>query len=348
MPTSKTARRNRPSSTGKRVEFVDQPTSSDEPLPGDEGSNAGEGDTGGDLMYVCLLAQVQLASQPDMLPPWSKTFPFFNIFNQSRHQLTQSRIDPDRMGKIYGKFREEDPWPERFSRTIKERKEGILKRLEVAKEERSDFLYPCSGIAHFSELTAQSSTSKEAFEAEFAPLLKRALGGIAAGHESLSTGVTRVDHRPPLEGEGQLPIRVQYLGAEGQPYCDGLISLMRQSHALLVAHDELSAHRPQESRLHGIGADFNKDKEVALATIEAGRRVAGADMENLLADRFQDTRNPPDLTAEEIQTGRMLLSRGANKDTPMKEPVGWGRIARDTERAVEKLCFAGQTHFRDS
>ena len=139
---------------------------------------------------------------------------------------------------------------------------------------------------------------------------------------------------------------MQYLGAEGQRYCNGLVSLLKQSDALIFAYDQLAGSGSQASRLQEISTNFTKDKEVALAAIEAGKQVAGMDIEKLLADRFHEVRSTYNLTGEEEQRGRMLLSRGSDKETLAKQALGWGNVARDMERAIEKICFAGHSHSR--
>ncbi|KAJ9495147.1 hypothetical protein H2202_009397 [Exophiala xenobiotica] len=274
------AHQRRSSSNGKKVEFVGLPILSSDESPHPEGGGIADGGAG-DLATIVL-------------------------------SLIITSIDAERMGKICEKLKEPDPWPERFSRKIKERHDGVMKKLKDIKE--------------------QNRTSKRDFEAGFLPLIQEALGCI--GDHTAASQSTR-------------PVHVQHLGAEGQPYCEALVNLMKHSDAVIFAFDQLSGRTPEPSRLPEINASLKKDREVAVATVEAGKRVAEADVENLLADRFQEVRSPVGISAEEKQRGRMLLSRGVNGDTSTKEPLGWGNIARDAERALEKLCFAGQKHAKD-
>lgn len=170
-----------------------------------------------------------------------------------------------------------------------------------------------------------SVAAQEKFETELSPLLKSALGGVGEQGELFAS---------------TLPVHVQFLGAEGQPYCDSLVSLMKQADALLFAYDQLLAREPQVSRLQDLRASFKRDKEVATATVEAGKRVARADIDRLLADGLHEVQAPSGLSAEEKQRGRMLLQQGSDQESSAKEPLGWGNVARDVERAIEKLCFA--------
>ncbi len=138
------------------------------------------------------------------------------------------------------------------------------------------------------------------------------------------------------------PIQVQYLGAEGQPFCDAMSDLMRHSGTLLVAYDELARRDAHKSRLEGVGASFKKDKGVTKSTIEAGKKVATTDIERLLVDRFNEVRLPQDLSGEEEHNGRLLLSRGTNKETQSKQSLGWGNVALDTEEVIGRLCYVGE------
>lgn len=45
-------------------------------------------------------------------------------------------IDAERMGKICEKLKEPDPWPEEFSRNIRERHDGVRKKLKDIKEQK--------------------------------------------------------------------------------------------------------------------------------------------------------------------------------------------------------------------
>lgn len=198
-------------------------------------------------------------------------------------------------------------------------------------------------LPNYARLTNEdtSASEKQTFEAAFSPLMKQALQGLSLAPDS--------DFEPsPSSASG--PIHVPFLGAEGQPYCNGLINLMRQSDALIFAYDQLSEWEAQVSRLQNLRAAFEKDKQVAVAMLQAGKRVAEEDIAGLLADKFREVRPAQNLSADDVQTGRLLLARGADvtntNTSPKQQPLGWGNVARDTERAIEKLCYAGQGHSR--
>ncbi|KIW41909.1 uncharacterized protein PV06_05505 [Exophiala oligosperma] len=239
-------------------------------------------------------------------------------------------IDTERMGKICKKLKEPDPWPKRFSQTVKERHDKIIRRANEIKEQEF-VLVLWKEVRH--ALTNLSLARRDEFEREFLPLIQEALGGTGDNNEGASPA--------------DLPIHVAYLGAEGQPYCEAMVTLMKQADALTFTFDQLSARDPPPSRLAEINKSFEQDKVLAVATVEAGRRVAETAVDDLLADRFQEVRKSSGLTAEEENRGRLLLSRGVTTDTPTYEPLGWGNVSRDAERALRKLCFAGDTHGKD-
>ncbi|KAL2416439.1 hypothetical protein ABEF95_016256 [Exophiala dermatitidis] len=232
-------------------------------------------------------------------------------------------LDPERMGQICEKLQEPDPWPRRFSESIKQRQESIRKKVDEIRVKR------------------------QAFEAAFAPLIQSALEGLGGDQDvpSAAAAAATLAVRTPM------PIHVPFLGAEGQPFCGGLVKLMQQSDALIFAYDQLSQRQVQTSRLENIKTCFDEDKQLAVATLEAGQAVATMEVERLLADGFHKVGDSHGLSAEDVQKGRMLLARGAaagagadmtGKMGHKEQPLGWGNVARDTEKAIEKLCYAGQ------
>ena len=138
------------------------------------------------------------------------------------------------------------------------------------------------------------------------------------------------------------PIQVRYLSGETQPYCEAMGNFMKQTGALLVAYDQLARRQTHESRLEEIARSFSKDKGVTETTVETGKKVAALEIERLVTDRFHEVRAPTDLTNEDEHKGRLLLSRGTDKEAQAKQNLGWGNIARDTEEAMKELCFAGE------
>ncbi|KAL2452466.1 Large ribosomal subunit protein eL15 [Exophiala dermatitidis] len=243
---------------------------------------------------------------------------------------TKLVLDPERMGQICERLQEPDPWPRRFSESIKHRQESIMKKVDEIRLKR------------------------QAFEAALAPLVQAALEGLGGDQDASVSAASAATPAVPTS----TPIHVPFLGAEGQPFCDGLVKLMQQSDALIFAYDQLSQRQMQQnSRLENIKMSFDKDKQLAAATLEAGQAVATMEVERLLADGFHEVQigDSYGLSAEDVQRGRMLLARGAaaaaGAGTDMTEemankqqqPLGWGNVARDTEKAIERLCYAGQS-----
>ncbi|KAJ4522742.1 hypothetical protein HRR90_003107 [Exophiala dermatitidis] len=238
------------------------------------------------------------------------------------------------MGQICEKLQEPDPWPRRFSESIKHRQESIMKKV--------------------AEIRLKSASDRQAFEAAFAPLIQAALEGLGGDQDASVSAASAATPAVPTSA----PIHVPFLGAEGQPFCDGLVKLMQQSDALIFAYDQLSQRQMQQnSRLENIKMSFDKDKQLAVATLEAGQAVATMEVQRLLADGFHEVQigDSYGLSAEDVQRGRMLLARGAaaaagagtnmtgEMANKQQQPLGWGNVARDTEKAIERLCYAGQS-----
>ncbi|OAL35945.1 hypothetical protein AYO20_04851 [Fonsecaea nubica] len=231
------------------------------------------------------------------------------------------------MDQILGKLKKADPWPRQFGDVIQEKESSLVKKLREIKEKKSAFT---SHLVSRASANGLSALDKHSFDAEITPLLSSALGSFASGVTKDPTSLA-------------LPIPVQFLGAEGQMFCDAMVALMKQSGALIITYDELAARPSHTSRLEEIRTSFDKDKGVGVGTIEAGKKVIGMEIERLLADDLHEVRDLQGITAEEEQKGRMLLSHGADhKEAVSKQTPGWGNIARDTEMAIEGLCFAGQ------
>ncbi|KAJ9615158.1 hypothetical protein H2200_001232 [Cladophialophora chaetospira] len=222
--------------------------------------------------------------------------------------LTHNRSIQSPLKALFEQAHKPDPWLGEFTNTVRARQDAVVERLKDVQD--------------------KSVLDKQAFDAEVAPLISAALGGLLDEHTDPASFT--------------FPIQVRYLGAETQPFCDAMGELMRHSGTLLLAYDELARRNAHKSRLGEVEASFKKDKGVTESTIEAGKKVATTDIERLLVDRFNEARLPHDLTGEEEHKGRLLLSRGMSKETQSKQILGWGNVALDTESAIESLCYAGE------
>jgi len=133
------------------------------------------------------------------------------------------------------------------------------------------------------------------------------------------------------------PIKVEFPTADDQPFCDDGATLLAQSGVLLAAYKHVSQRPVPASRHHDMVTTFQKDRTVAKSTIEAGKRWAIQDVEYLLADKHHETRGRSNLTEEDKQRGRMLMKRGADKQstTPV---IGLGVVTHDLNEAVGKMA----------
>ncbi|KEF63355.1 uncharacterized protein A1O9_01332 [Exophiala aquamarina CBS 119918] len=146
----------------------------------------------------------------------------------------------------------------------------------------------------------------------------------------------------------QLNRRIQFFGAEGQPYCTGLVNLLKQSDAVVYVHGHLAKRTPLPPNIQDIRISFVGGKDVASKTVHAGEDVVSTEMERLLTDGFNEVRSGlGTLSAEDEHRGRLLLLRGKDQEVPEKQTRGWDTIARGTERAMEKLCFSSNPAARE-
>lgn len=172
-----------------------------------------------------------------------------------------------------------------------------------------------------------SRADREQFEQGFLRLAHSALAGLGEEPQSPSS-TTQSRHS------------INFLGPEGQPFCNGLVDLLKQADAVIYVYDQLAKRTPQPPPVQDIRASFVGEKEMAETTIQAGKHVVETEVDKLLAGGLHSVRNGSNtLTAEEEQQGRLLLARGMGQETPGKQTRGWGKVARDTERAMQKLCF---------
>ncbi|OCT48649.1 hypothetical protein CLCR_05017 [Cladophialophora carrionii] len=228
--------------------------------------------------------------------------------NVGEHYETNLEDNQKKLKAFFDQVSKTNPWPGRFVKTVRSRQEAVLKKVEEIRE--------------------KSVSDKKEFDAEMAPLLSAALGGLT--------------DEPSDSASFSFPMQVRYLGAETQPYCEAMCGLLEQSGALVLAYDELAGRPTHKSRLDLIEASFKDDREATESTVAAGKKVAAFQIERLLTDRYNEVRTPHDLTAEEEHQGKVLLSHGTHENPQSKPTPGWGNVAVDTERAVGRLCFAGE------
>ena len=150
------------------------------------------------------------------------------------------------------------------------------------------------------------------------------------------------DEAPEAEDESVL--EVPFVAAGHQNYIHEITQLVAASYELINTFDRLlkEENKIPNSRLENMKGDFLKDREAVLSTIEAGRRVAARDIQTMLSDRHNEVRGRSNLTREDEQKGRILLSKGEDDNKENHEAVGWGNVAADARKAVHKLEKVGQ------
>jgi hypothetical protein len=121
-----------------------------------------------------------------------------------------------------------------------------------------------------------------------------------------------------------------------------ITELIEASHGLINTYIALTKRELPQSRLDDAEKTYIKDKAVALTTVNAGRRVAARDVETMLMDRYHEVRGRTGLTKEDERRGRRLMSQGEDEDKENHNPLGWGNVAIDAQKAVRKLHNVGQ------
>lgn len=135
-------------------------------------------------------------------------------------------------------------------------------------------------------------------------------------------------------------LKVEVTAAGHQPLCDRIADLLGASNDLITHYETLTTEQSYESRLHEVRDTFKKDKQAALATIAAGRKVVTNEVQNMLVDRYHEFRERANITKEEDVKGRMLLAKaevGYEGDVRVSGAPGWGAVALDMKKGVDKL-----------
>jgi hypothetical protein len=116
--------------------------------------------------------------------------------------------------------------------------------------------------------------------------------------------------------------------------------LLEESNKLLTQYHQLAQQHSATSRLEELSKDFAADKDQTAQAIAAGRRVADADIDDMLADGLHEVRGRKIIEADDERLGREILQIGQNQRPDLAEldSEGWGKVAYRAQRAVEKLC----------
>ena len=116
--------------------------------------------------------------------------------------------------------------------------------------------------------------------------------------------------------------------------------LLEESKKLLARYHQLAQPNGETSGFEDIAREFAADKDQTARAIAAGRRVADADIDDMLADKLHEVRGRKALAADDETLGREIMQIGQNqRSEEPAEPAteGWGTVAHRAQRAVEKL-----------
>ena len=112
---------------------------------------------------------------------------------------------------------------------------------------------------------------------------------------------------------------------------------------MIVAYHQVTERARPQNTLQDMDAALKEDKEIALNLLRACKAVVKSDVGRLMTDHSEEGNvRDDDLTSEEERQARSLLLRGINDQIPAPNSIGWKTVARNTEKAVGKLCLAAQ------
>lgn len=125
----------------------------------------------------------------------------------------------------------------------------------------------------------------------------------------------------------------------GQPIHDKCRILLEESKNLLTQYRTLAEQHSDTSHLEDLSQIFAAAKDQTAQAIAAGRRVADADIDHMLADQVHEVRGRQAITADDERLGRETLHIGRKQRPELAESDAerWGKVARRAQKAVEKL-----------
>jgi hypothetical protein len=115
--------------------------------------------------------------------------------------------------------------------------------------------------------------------------------------------------------------------------------LVEESRNLLAEYHQLAQRRSETSHAEDLSKRFAADKDQVARAIGAGRRVADADIDDMLADKLHEVRGRKAIMADDETLGREILQIGCNQRPELAERdrEGWGQVAYRAQKAVQKL-----------
>lgn len=226
------------------------------------------------------------------------------------------------MRRALEQVKKPDHWPRDFAKSIKERQTALLEELEV-KSQAMYVVCPRTSPASpypADHLPLPSTTGEQQFKTQFRT-------SIAAVLDTESTSALQ-------------PLKIAHISPTPEALYLKSSILLDESQNLLTQYHQL-AHQPSApSRLTGLAKKFAADRDQIAQAIAAARKVADADIDDMLADRLHEVRSrKATITAADETLGKEILRLGRNQRPELAEldPEGWGNVAYRAQRAVEKL-----------
>jgi hypothetical protein len=218
-----------------------------------------------------------------------------------------------------------DHWPRDFAKRVRERQTALLEELKL----KSHTMWVTSTCLACPTLLVSNTTNgptsvagRQQFISQFHNVIAAALAPVGTEFPSAAR-----------------PLQVTHVTATGQPLHGRSCVLLEESKNLIAHYDQLAQQHSDISRLEDLAKEFAADKDRVAQAISAGRRVADADIDDMLADGLHELRGRKAITADDETLGREILQIGQNQrpDLPPLDTETWGKIAYRAQRAVEKL-----------
>ena len=218
-----------------------------------------------------------------------------------------------------------DHWPRDFAKNVKERQSAVLEELKL----KSHTMWVTSAYLVCSTLLTSNTANGPASAAGQQQFISQFHNVIAAALAPVGIEFPSASH----------PLQVTHVTATGQPLHRKSCELLEESKNLIAQYDQVAQQHSNTSRLEDLAKKFAADRDQAAQAISAGRRVADADIDDMLADGLHEVGSRKAITADDEMLGREILQIGQNQrpDLPPLDTEAWGKVAYRAQRAVEKL-----------
>jgi hypothetical protein len=160
-------------------------------------------------------------------------------------------------------------------------------------------------------------------------LLLQLLGSALAPTSSV------LDAVPPVY---TMPLHVPHIVGEGTYLHNEMARLLEESRSLLQEYEALNNVEARGLAVGKFVDVYNHESNSVHSIVEAGRKVNKKAIENMLADKYHEVREEPQISAEDKEKAQLLRSvECQDEDLTMEDHEAWGSIAKKSRAAAEYL-----------